>query len=333
MSQLSPEGSEGSEGSGVSVTGSAAGVSARRPGPWLVLIAGVVTTVLALAGVWWLDNNTTDFHIMGWYANYVLPVGALIVGMAAGSGYGVASYLTGFRIRRGLLLAVLALQLAGYAGAQYLEFRSLTREGPLVDETGEELTFARYYHLRAVNFSWVEHGKQGEPLGTWGYFFLGLGVVGFALGGMLAPAALMKIPYCERCSLYMKSRLLAWVPASVPARRVSKKDSAAQAAYAGEQESAATGAQKVLARVSELAARGDALALKATLADHPTRGSEARRIGRLPARLRVRLVRCRECSHGHIQPAMVSGQGRGMRVKALDKMPLPPDATRILAGE
>jgi len=37
-------------------------------GALLVLVAGVVTTALALLGVWWLDNNTKDFHIMGWYA-------------------------------------------------------------------------------------------------------------------------------------------------------------------------------------------------------------------------------------------------------------------------
>jgi len=228
---------------------------------------------------------------------------------------------------------VLALQLAGYAGAQYLEFRSLTREGPLVDENGEELTFARYYHIRAVSFAWDNHGKPGEPLGGWGYFFVGLGVIGFALGGLAAPAILMKVAYCERCAMYMKSRELAWVPASAPTRRVSKKDPAAQAAYADEQDRAAAAASTVLARVTELAARGDALALKATLANHPAGGGEARKINRLPARLRVRLVRCRQCSDGHIQPAMVTGQGRSIRVKALDKLPLPPDATRILAGE
>jgi hypothetical protein len=324
MSQPSP---------GLSVAESAPAPTSRAASVLLVLVAGVVTTVLALLGVWWLDNNTKDFHIMGWYADYVIPAGALIVGLAAGTGYGVASYLTGLRIRRGLLLAVLALQLAGYAGAQYLEFQSLMREGPIVDENGEQLTFARYYHIRATSFAWNDHGKQGEPLGGWGYFFLGLGVVGFALGGLLVPAALMRMPYCERCALYMKSRQLAWVPASVPTRRVSKKDSAAQAAYAEEQERAATAASTVLARVSELAARGDGLALKAALADHPTGGGEARKINRLPARLRVRLVRCRECGGGHIQPAMVTGQGRGIRVKALEKMALPPDATRVLAGE
>jgi len=88
----------------------------------------------------------------------------------------------------------------------------------------------------------------------------------------------------------------------------------------------------VLARMTELAARGDGLALKAALADHPAGGGEARKINRLPARLRVRLVRCRECGGGHIQPAMVTGQGRAIRVKALEKLALPPDATRILAG-
>src|SRR5438270_4523354 len=109
---------------GLSVAESVTPAPSRRFGVTLVLVAGIVTTVLALLGVWWLDNNTKDVHIMGWYGDYVIPAGAMIVGFAAGSGYGIASYLTGFRIRRGLLLAVLALQLAGYAGAQYLEFRS-----------------------------------------------------------------------------------------------------------------------------------------------------------------------------------------------------------------
>jgi hypothetical protein len=324
MSQLSP---------GLSVADSAPATPSRRTGVTLVLVAGLITTALALLGVWWLDNNTKDFHIMGWYGDYVIPAGAMIVGFAAGSGYGIASYLTGFRIRRGLLLAVLALQLAGYAGAQYLEFQSMMREGPIVDENGEALTFARYYHIRAMSFAWNDHGKQGEPLGGWGYFFLGLGVVGFALGGLAAPAILMKVAYCERCALYMKSRQLAWVPASVPTRRVSKKDPAAQVAYAEEQNRAATGASTVLARMTELAARGDGLAIKSALADHPAGGGAARKINRLPARLRVRLVRCRECGGGHIQPAMVTGQGRGIKVKSLEKMPLPPDATRVLAGE
>jgi hypothetical protein len=298
----------------------------------VVLVAGVVTTALALLGVWWLDNNTTEFHVMGWYGDYVIPAGALLVGLAAGSGYGVASYLTGFRIRRGLLLSVLALQLGGYAAAQYLEFRSVTRDVPIVDAAGEPLTFPRYYHLRAVNFAWDDHGKVGEPLGGWGYLFIGLGVIGFALGGVLAPAVLMKVPYCERCAIYMKSRNLAIVPASAARRRFSKKDQAAQAAFDEEQQRATTTAAALLERITDLAAKGDALGLKTALGAYPAKGPEARHAGKLPARLRVGLVRCRQCANGHLQPAMITGQGRGIRVKSLGRLPLPADATRVIAG-
>jgi hypothetical protein len=271
---------------------------------------------------------------MGWYGDYVIPAGALLVGLAAGSGYGIASYLTGFRIRRGLLLTVLALQLGGYAGAQYLEFRSLTREGPLVDADGEVLTFARYYHLSAVTFAWDDHGKPGQPLGGWGYFFVGLGVIGFALGGVLAPALLLKMPYCERCSLYMKTRTLAMIPASARPRRIAKTDAAARSAFDEEQKRVASMATALLERVTSLAASGDAVGIKSALAGYHARGAEARRVDRLPARLRLGLVRCRACSAGHLQPSFITGRGRGIRVKALDRLPLRAEVTHVLvAGE
>jgi hypothetical protein len=324
-------------GSTISVAGNGGGVSAAsvpRRAALVVLLAGVVTTALALLGVWWLDNNTTDLHVMGWYGDYVIPAGALLVGLAAGSGYGIASYLTGLRIRRGVLLGVLALQLAGYAAAQYLEFRSLTRQAvELTDDDGQPITFARYYHLRAVTFAWDNHGRPGEPLGGWGYFFIGLGVVGFVLGGVLAPAILLKVPYCESCALYMKSRTLALVPASVPYRKVSKKDPAAQTALQEENARAAATADALIDRVTGLAAKGDGIGINTAFAPYPARGTEARRAGKLPARLRVGLVRCRQCSAGHLQPAMMTGQGRGIRVHPLARLPLPPDATRIIAGE
>ncbi|HWW03401.1 MAG TPA: hypothetical protein VNZ64_27105 [Candidatus Acidoferrum sp.] len=35
----------------------------------LVLISGLLTTALALFGVYLLDVKVEDFHIMGWYGN------------------------------------------------------------------------------------------------------------------------------------------------------------------------------------------------------------------------------------------------------------------------
>jgi hypothetical protein len=297
----------------------------------IVLVAGVVTSAFALLGVWWLNANTKDWRIMGWYGDYVIPAGAILVGLAAGSGYGVASYLTGLRIRRGLLWAVLGLQLGAYAAAQYLEFRALTREDPIVDADGAPVGFLRYYHLTAINFAWDDHGHRGEPLGMWGYFFVGLGVIGFAAGGVLAPAILLKKPYCERCRLYMKNRNLALVPSSVRARRLSKKDAAGQAAYAEENERVAMTARGVLERVTAHATRGDAGAIRTELAPYPPSGSDARGVDKVLRRLRLQLVHCRSCGAGYLQPTVITGHGRGIRLEHLAHAELTPDATHLLA--
>lgn len=294
----------------------------------VVLLAGVVTSALTLLGVWWLDVNTKDFHVMGWYADYVIPAGAILVGFSAGSGYGIVSYLTGYRIRRRLLWSVLALQLGAYGAAQYLEFRALMAETPLVDRDGNEISFAAYYHATAMSFSWDDHGRQGKPLGGWGYFFLGLGVLGFVAGGVIAPAALMKFPYCERCQLYMKQRTLALIPASVRPRRV--KEPAAKDAFAAENKAAADAAQAVLDQLVALAAKGDASAIASALRPYPAGGADGRKANRLPSRLRVGLVHCRNCGSGHLLPAIITGQGRGIRVQLLARADLTPDATHLL---
>ena len=156
----------------------------------LVLFYGLASTALALFGVYLLDRTTTDFHIMGWYANYVLPIGALIVGIVASSGYGLASWFSGIKITRGLLWLVLGLQFLAYFAAQYIEFKSLH----LVHKTtGAPVGFFEYYDLVARSFAWQEHnGRTGQPLGS--------GVTGFAAwrcSGLPAAASLFP-PSCAK---------------------------------------------------------------------------------------------------------------------------------------
>src|SRR5882672_10034030 len=52
--------------------------------PVWVLAIGLCTTVVALAGVYALDIKG-DTNVMGWYLNYFIPVGALLVGLVASS--------------------------------------------------------------------------------------------------------------------------------------------------------------------------------------------------------------------------------------------------------
>ena len=298
---------------------------ASRPGkPYsAVLMSGLVTSAVTLAGVYWLGKNTDDFHIMGWYADYIIPAGAMIVGIAAGSGYAVASWLTGTRISRRLLLAVLLLQAGAYVTAEYVEYRDvmdgLRQRGLMV---GPEPSFPQYYDFKARSFAWKKQGggnQPGEALGGWGYMFVLLGAAGFVLSGLIAPAALYAVPYCERCQRYMKSTLLGVLPASVPVKKIAKKDQAAQEAHAKEQQQAAANADEAVARLRAAVAEGQADPVQREL----LAAGAAKANEKLPKRVRVSLIWCTGCREGRILLALASGQGKALQVVKLAEYPVP----------
>ena len=234
---------------------------------FIVLMSGLLTSAVTLAGVYWLGKNTNDFHIMGWYANYVIPAGAMIVGIAAASGYGVASWLTGTRISKGLLLAVLFLQTGSYVTAEYVDYRDvmdgLRQQGLMF---GPEPSFLEYYDFKARNFAWNKPGpgnQAGQPLGGWGYVFVLLGAAGFILSGLIAPAVLYAVPYCDRCQRYMKTKSCsAYCLRAYRRRRSPRATRQAQEAHAKEQEQAAVNADEAIARLHAAIAEGSTDTIK-----------------------------------------------------------------------
>src|SRR5438093_2010821 len=119
--------------------------------PFIVLAAGLSTTTLALFGSWAINKYGGE-NIMGWYADYVIPVGALLIGLVASCGYGIASWVSGVKIRGGLLALILSLQVFAYFSAHYIEFRS---QGPLVHrDTGAPVTFPEYFHFSTTSLAW-----------------------------------------------------------------------------------------------------------------------------------------------------------------------------------
>lgn len=286
---------------------------------FLVLGAGVATTIASLIAVYYL--NKADVNVMGWYIDYLLPAGAMLVGIAAGSGYGIASWFTGLKIQRSLLVTIVVLQLLAYGAAQYLLFVSY---GPLhLGDDDRPLTFPQYYDYQATHFAWKQKNsdKVGEPLGEWGYFFKALEVAGFSLGALIVPAALFKKPYCENCRVYMRTRNIATVGASIPIRKVKKTDVAGQAKYSREQdESFATAGQRVKA-LSASGAAGDVEGYRTALA--ALAGSK-RAVAKLPKRLAVKLTRCTRCDSAYLQTQLATGQGKKITIIDLERTELPP---------
>jgi hypothetical protein len=288
----------------------------------LVLIAGLFTSALALLGVYLLDARTEDFHIMGWYANYVLPIGAIIVGIAASSGYGLASWFSGIKITRGLLWTVLVLQLAVYFGAQYIEFASLK----LVHKDNRPVGFIEYFDFAARSFAWKQKdGSSGEALGVWGYAFRGLEILGFAAGGLIVPAVLRKAPYCQGCRRYMRTRRLAFIPASVPLKKVKKSDAAGLAEHQAQQEQAFETGKRAWETLLEKAEKNHGSEFEKLLVDLR---SGRKQTLKLPQKINVQLVSCSQCHSGWLQAILLSGQGREIKQTEFGRMELHPEFVR-----
>jgi hypothetical protein len=304
-----------------------------RPRYLFVLQTGLITTAIALFGVYWL-NWHADTQPMGWYVNYVIPIGAIIVGLVAGSGYGIASWLSGLRIGRGLLVAVLALQTCAYIAAEYIEYRDVLTELESLNASGNGVvelpSFPEYYDFKARNFAWKPERTGGEPtaLGGWGYFFVLLGAAGFIFSSLIAPGILMGVPYCDNCQRYMSTKLLGIVPASVPHKKVKKSETAALEAYQKEQEQATDAGEASLQRLRDAITASDSERFKSELAAAGDRKAN----DKLPRRLHVSLSWCKGCESGRLLPKAVEGQGKQMKITKLPTTDASPEFVRAMLG-
>src|SRR5438046_4721833 len=92
---------------------------------WLsILSAGLITTALALLGVHLVQERYHE-SVLSFYFYHVVPVGALLVGLAAASGYWIAVAILNARVGKRRVALLAALQVAAYFVGQYIEFRSM----------------------------------------------------------------------------------------------------------------------------------------------------------------------------------------------------------------
>ena len=142
----------------------------------------------------------------------LLPIGAIFVGLVAGSGYAIGSWVTGAKIGDGLLVLVVLLQVCSYVGAQFLEYQQVRQEvvdqqaadideirnnqvqgaaqvaDAMKEQLVEQVKELQLESMRGFNFANHFDGQTrsfqfdgGKPLGVWGYGIRLLEILGFAL--------------------------------------------------------------------------------------------------------------------------------------------------------
>jgi hypothetical protein len=236
----------------------------RQPG-LLVYVAGVATSAVTLWLVGVLNDHGT--YVMGWYANGILPVGALIVGVASGSGFALGSRFLHVRLTRSYVIGMLSTGVLDYAVATYLTYSNLLEQ--------QHATEAQYSFLQYVqDISEGMSFSKGSTLGAAGYLFKLLEIAGFALGGMLPAALLFKMPYCGPCQKYLVKQRTGFLSTGVKKDAITawKRTKDERAAAAGE--AASEIAQKARAIAAQM--RGAGLARVTELFESELEGKATR---------------------------------------------------------
>ncbi len=274
----------------------------------LVNAIGALTTIVALAGVYAIAKQ--GFNLMLFYANYVLPVGAILVGAVCASGYGIAGWYTGLKMSPRLIWGVVAQLALAYFIAQYEMFRTFVPES-------SPLGFWQWFDATTRGFSFSKTG--GGQFGVFGYAMRALELAGFVFGGWLVPKALSAKPYCEPCRTYQRTTTLVKLPAG-PKRPAFGKPSADDELRLGaiaEEQMRALFAEALLANrasFNQLAKSLDATTVSLTAA------------------MIVELVRCPRCFDGKLTASLVTGQGTQQPVRTLvAEQPLTKEQAKVLA--
>jgi hypothetical protein len=139
---------------------------------------------------------------------FVIPVGALLSGFAGASGYYLGARLFNHKPTKILLLNMVIISVATFFLIHYFNYYFLSMEGKAVRDY---ISFVDFLRIELSHTS-IQFGVRahniGDPveLGSWGFLYAGLQVIGFAVGALAVFGHLNSLPYCDRCSKYLSAK-------------------------------------------------------------------------------------------------------------------------------
>jgi hypothetical protein len=174
---------------------------------FFVTLFGIATTLLTAAGLVYLELHY-DCAIYGYVYAFIVPMGAILSGFVAASGYYFGSKLLSHRPGRGVLACVIAISGGNFFLIYWLEYILLKVDGEPIHSYISYLDYLRFtltHTSVTMNFGAVSNG-DAINLGMGGYAYAALLIAGFAFGGFIIYNILRMAPFCESCGVYMKKQ-------------------------------------------------------------------------------------------------------------------------------
>jgi hypothetical protein len=179
--------------------------SAVTRAQWAVIQTGLITSGLALFGVYVLATRINDLHLMSVYLLNWVPAGPMVVGLISGSGYILASWWFGVRIGRRTFLGILALQTAMFIACHYADFETLDL---VYRDTGQSVNFVTFFDYSTRRLARDYGDFSADPPRTRGYAIRAAEALSFAAGGLLSALTLVGRPRCGLCGGLVRRRNL-----------------------------------------------------------------------------------------------------------------------------
>ena len=283
----------------------------RRPG-FLVYLCGLGTSALVL---WLVDLlNARDVNIMGWYANGIIPAGALLVGMGSGVGYALGARFLNVKLSRPFLLGMITTGLLDYVAAQGVTYANLIESHHI---SADRYSFFAYLQdiCENMRFTRSGSGEAGAPLGWIGYIYKALEMAGFSFGTMVPCAILYGMPYCHGCQAYLKNHAAGRIHSPVltmDVKRLPRRERPAAVQQASDE---------VVARANALLAAWKLLPLEQTVAEL-AQVTEAP-VKKSTAWIHFQIRKCPHCDSHHLATALnfvaANGKPGTTNLPAVDK--------------
>ena len=172
-----------------------------------VAAIGAVTS-LVTATILVAVERLTGFSFYTFAFWFVIPVGAILSGFAAATGYYLGARLFNHKPTKILLLNMVVISIATFFLIHFSSYYFLTVEDKPVRDYISFFDFLRIELSHASIQFGIRAHDIGEPveLGGWGYLYAALQVIGFAAGGLAVFSYLNSVPYCEKCAKYLSAK-------------------------------------------------------------------------------------------------------------------------------
>lgn len=186
----------------------------RAVGPDLpLLISGSATAAAVLVADWF--TRGTLGRVADFYLWVLVPVGAIVVGFAAASGYYVGAKWLQLMPTRTMLYNAAVTGLATWVALKWIDWNFATF-GDTQQRVAESVSFIDYWLWQAAHSTLavgsagtIANPKNAFDVGTFGYILEALRCAGFLAGGTLIYVKLTDAPACLQCRRYFGIKRLA----------------------------------------------------------------------------------------------------------------------------